>query len=189
VVGAVIACCAGGLVLSERAEASRGPAPTEAAGIRRAVVSYAYSRQIENAKKTTVSHVRISFVTAPLLTGARLYFARARILVPGLTTEARGSGHGAARRVGVRLARQSRASEQPRRTDLGGLQRKLGVRRRRPERPAHWRFWLPSAGCPRQESNLRTRFRKPLLYPLSYGGVFGFLKPFRSHSSLPLCPS
>ena len=23
--------------------------------------------------------------------------------------------------------------------------------------------------CPRQESNLRTRFRKPLLYPLSYG--------------------
>src|SRR2546426_9483813 len=24
--------------------------------------------------------------------------------------------------------------------------------------------------CPRQESNLRTRFRKPLLYPLSYGG-------------------
>src|ERR671917_1813095 len=26
------------------------------------------------------------------------------------------------------------------------------------------------ARCPRQESNLRTRFRKPLLYPLSYGG-------------------
>jgi hypothetical protein len=25
--------------------------------------------------------------------------------------------------------------------------------------------------CPRQESNLRTRFRKPLLYPLSYGGL------------------
>jgi aerobic-type carbon monoxide dehydrogenase small subunit (CoxS/CutS family) len=25
--------------------------------------------------------------------------------------------------------------------------------------------------CPRQESNLRTRFRKPLLYPLSYGGA------------------
>ena len=25
--------------------------------------------------------------------------------------------------------------------------------------------------CPRQESNLRTRFRKPLLYPLSYEGV------------------
>ena len=24
--------------------------------------------------------------------------------------------------------------------------------------------------CPRQESNLRTRFRKPLLFPLSYGG-------------------
>ncbi len=29
----------------------------------------------------------------------------------------------------------------------------------------HWPL-----GCPRQESNLRTRFRKPLLYPLSYGG-------------------
>jgi hypothetical protein len=26
------------------------------------------------------------------------------------------------------------------------------------------------AEYPRQESNLRTRFRKPLLYPLSYGG-------------------
>src|SRR4029078_9138786 len=26
--------------------------------------------------------------------------------------------------------------------------------------------------CPRQESNLRTRFRKPLLYPLSYGGFW-----------------
>ena len=24
--------------------------------------------------------------------------------------------------------------------------------------------------CPREESNLRTRFRKPLLYPLSYEG-------------------
>jgi hypothetical protein len=29
----------------------------------------------------------------------------------------------------------------------------------------------PDLACPRQESNLRTRFRKPLLYPLSYGGV------------------
>ena len=26
------------------------------------------------------------------------------------------------------------------------------------------------AQCPRHESNMRTRFRKPLLYPLSYGG-------------------
>jgi hypothetical protein len=25
--------------------------------------------------------------------------------------------------------------------------------------------------CPRPESNQRTRFRKPLLYPLSYGGA------------------
>lgn len=29
-------------------------------------------------------------------------------------------------------------------------------------------FWYP-----RQDSNLRTWFRKPLLYPLSYGGVPG----------------
>src|SRR4051794_1066376 len=28
-----------------------------------------------------------------------------------------------------------------------------------------------SAECPRQESNLGTWFRKPLLYPLSYGGA------------------
>jgi hypothetical protein len=27
--------------------------------------------------------------------------------------------------------------------------------------------------CPRPESNQRTRFRKPLLYPLSYGGAVG----------------
>ncbi len=25
--------------------------------------------------------------------------------------------------------------------------------------------------CPRQDSNLRTRLRRPALYPLSYGGV------------------
>ena len=40
--------------------------------------------------------------------------------------------------------------------------------------------WTPSSGWgvhgrPRQESNLRTRFRKPLLYPLSYGGGVGAL--------------
>ena len=32
---------------------------------------------------------------------------------------------------------------------------------------------VPLRKCPRQESNLRTRFRKPLLYPLSYGGGAG----------------
>jgi hypothetical protein len=32
-------------------------------------------------------------------------------------------------------------------------------------------LWLTKRGCPRQESNLRTRFRKPPLYPLSYGGL------------------
>ena len=36
-----------------------------------------------------------------------------------------------------------------------------------PDRPARLG---PPAQCPRQESNLRTRFRKPLLFPLSYGG-------------------
>jgi CheY-like chemotaxis protein len=34
-----------------------------------------------------------------------------------------------------------------------------------------WRgLAAPSARCPRQDSNLRTRLRRPLLYPLSYGG-------------------
>ena len=32
--------------------------------------------------------------------------------------------------------------------------------------------------CPRQDSNLRTRFRKPMLYPLSYGSISGFQRPF-----------
>lgn len=30
---------------------------------------------------------------------------------------------------------------------------------------------FPSFKCPRQDSNLRTRLRRPMLYPLSYGGV------------------
>ena len=40
-------------------------------------------------------------------------------------------------------------------------------------------FKIPAAASlrprwyPRQESNLRARFRKPLLYPLSYGGPQG----------------
>jgi hypothetical protein len=32
-------------------------------------------------------------------------------------------------------------------------------------------------GRPRQDSNLRTRFRKPMLYPLSYGGSVSFSIP------------
>jgi hypothetical protein len=35
--------------------------------------------------------------------------------------------------------------------------------------------WL-TGECPRQDSNLRTRLRRPLLYPLSYGGVSGALR-------------
>ena len=47
--------------------------------------------------------------------------------------------------------------------------------------------------CPRHESNMRTRFRKPLLYPLSYGGRTGFMKhlaldPSVSHKRLVLNP-
>src|SRR5260370_16376873 len=33
--------------------------------------------------------------------------------------------------------------------------------------------------CPRHESNMRTRFRKPLLYPLSYGGRGTLCPPAR----------
>jgi hypothetical protein len=31
-------------------------------------------------------------------------------------------------------------------------------------------FCFALGGRPRKDSNLRTRFRKPMLYPLSYGG-------------------
>ena len=34
--------------------------------------------------------------------------------------------------------------------------------------------------CPRHESNVRTRFRKPLLYPLSYGGGEVTVAPSRA---------
>ena len=52
-----------------------------------------------------------------------------------------------------------------------------GVRAGAAERPASVRFAgimnskPQNLRCPRQESNLRSRFRKPMLYPLSYGGV------------------
>jgi hypothetical protein len=42
--------------------------------------------------------------------------------------------------------------------------------------------------CPRHESNMRTRFRKPLLYPLSYGGV-SWLQYAVSRLHYPLEPS
>ncbi len=35
---------------------------------------------------------------------------------------------------------------------------------------------LSELECPRQDSNLRTRLRRPLLYPLSYGGVSSRLR-------------
>lgn len=51
---------------------------------------------------------------------------------------------------------------------------KPGDRMKKTPHPAErWRRGLPAllAKCPRQDSNLRTRLRRPLLYPLSYGGV------------------
>jgi hypothetical protein len=39
------------------------------------------------------------------------------------------------------------------------------------ERVAYRRDGVECEWYPRQDSNLRTRFRKPTLYPLSYGGV------------------
>ena len=41
---------------------------------------------------------------------------------------------------------------------------------------------------PRQESNLRTRFRKPLLYPLSYGGTQG-ISPSQTRSVPLVAPA
>jgi hypothetical protein len=46
--------------------------------------------------------------------------------------------------------------------------------------------------CPRHESNVRTWFRKPLLYPLSYGGSqvmkHSALNPSVHHKRLVLKP-
>jgi hypothetical protein len=63
------------------------------------------------------------------------------------------------------------ASEHPSQTVLNGLERRIDSRRVASEVPAHRPVLAPRAECPRQESNLCTRFRKPLLYPLSYGGL------------------
>src|SRR3954454_10816668 len=41
---------------------------------------------------------------------------------------------------------------------------------RHPHWSEHDSCWL-TGECPRQDSNLRTRLRRTLLYPLSYGGV------------------
>src|SRR5207248_6563728 len=41
----------------------------------------------------------------------------------------------------------------------------------RPKQPAKKTSCANERECPRQESNLGTWFRKPLLYPLSYGGA------------------
>ena len=51
----------------------------------------------------------------------------------------------------------------------------IGELKHRPCPAMGWVFssaWTISSVCPRQDSNLRTRLRRPTLYPLSYeGGV------------------
>ena len=49
--------------------------------------------------------------------------------------------------------------------DISGSERTTCVARNSDEHP-----YDLGEECPRQELNLCTRFRKPLLYPLSYGG-------------------
>jgi hypothetical protein len=68
-------------------------------------------------------------------------------------------------------ARQSRASEPLFQAVLSGLGRTNVRATRSAGIRSTIRDWLEQAACPRQESNLRARFRKPLLYPLSYGGA------------------
>ena len=48
--------------------------------------------------------------------------------------------------------------------------RQTGLSRISGKRPAQRVSGRQADGCPRQDSNLRTRLRRPLLYPLSYGG-------------------
>ena len=66
--------------------------------------------------------------------------------------------------------RQLCASATSRTAVSGGLQRSHVPERRLGVSPAKPPFPLNHAICPRRESNARTRFRKPMLYPLSYGG-------------------
>jgi hypothetical protein len=75
----------------------------------------------------------------------------------------------------------SRAEKRHARTSCAPVRPSGGFERLRPEvsvgacgeeAPAHRQDSLHQVECPRQESNLRTRFRKPLLYPLSYGGFY-----------------
>ncbi len=48
----------------------------------------------------------------------------------------------------------------------------------------------PRPSCPRQDSNLRSRFRKPMLYPLSYeGGTSADSSARKSPLSLRLVPA
>jgi hypothetical protein len=70
-------------------------------------------------------------------------------------------------------ARQLRASRRRDQAVSGGLGRRTPPGSGRPATRSSSGVRRGSAKCPRQESNLRTRFRKPLLYPLSYGGGTG----------------
>jgi hypothetical protein len=68
----------------------------------------------------------------------------------------------------------TRTARPPRRRTESGADPRRGARPTRPIVPRRLIVADASSGkapeCPRQESNLRTRFRKPMLYPLSYGG-------------------
>src|SRR5207253_9492511 len=54
------------------------------------------------------------------------------------------------------------------------------LRRRHPQS----RLIPTTRRCPRQELNLRTRFRKPLLYPLSYGGAGTTIAPLQAKQAV-----
>ena len=60
--------------------------------------------------------------------------------------------------------------------------RSTGHTRRRRTLPPSERFDHRQGRCPRQDSNLRTRFRKPMLYPLSYGGNSSNLQDLKQTS-------
>ena len=89
---------------------------------------------------------------------------RTRLHVPDL--DARELPHDPENTTARQSARQCATVESGSSADQAGQH----ARRQFQEIPANQAI-LSRSGCPRQESNLRTRFRKPLLYPLSYGGV------------------
>ena len=89
-----------------------------------------------------------------------------------------GTGFGTARRKRLRFRCLTRQSAHPPR---GAASR---------PRAASTRLRKPARDMPRPESNQRTRFRKPLPYPLSYGGPGRRVAPSRARATtgLPSVP-